>query len=207
MRKKPIPFTELDIQFIKDNYLTLNVKQLARHFDCGGCKIQRFLKKNDLIIPPEVIQARKDQTRFSSGKTAYNKGMKQSEYMTAEAIEKTKATRFKKGDKPVNKEPIGTITIRTQEGEKKSWIKIAEGEWKQYHHYVYEQHHPKIVEEHLVIFIDGNSQNFDISNLKMVSKAENMFNNSKHNFHPEIIPTLVLLNKLKNRLNNISHGK
>ncbi len=39
---------------------------------------------------------------FQKGHTPMNKGLKQSEYMTPGAIERTKATRFKKGNVPHN---------------------------------------------------------------------------------------------------------
>ena len=66
--------------------------------------------------------------------------------------------------------PIGSLQ------EKKGYvqIKIAEpNKWMQYQRYVWEQHHPgESAEGMVVIFMDGNSRNFDPSNLERVSRGE-----------------------------------
>ena len=46
---------------------------------------------------------------FMKGHEPGNKGKKQEEYMSAEAIERTKATRFKKGHKVNDEDSIGTV--------------------------------------------------------------------------------------------------
>ena len=53
-------------------------------------------------------------------------------------------------------------------------VKVAEpNQWMQYQRYVWEQHHPgESAEGMVVIFMDGNSRNFDPSNLERVSRGE-----------------------------------
>ena len=43
---------------------------------------------------------------------------------------------------------------------------------------VYQQHHGTIPHNHIIIHLDGNRQNDDISNLKAISRAENMKRNA-----------------------------
>ena len=69
--------------------------------------------------------------------------------------------------------PVGTERRR----KKYIQVKIAnnykdeEGNWKYKHHIVYEQHYGKIPDDHVVIFLDGDTTNFDPANLKAVSKG------------------------------------
>ena len=52
---------------------------------------------------------------IKKGNVPANKGKKQTEYMTPEAIAKTAKTRFKKGNTPHNHKPVGYQRI-TQDG-------------------------------------------------------------------------------------------
>lgn len=57
-------------------------------------------------------------TRYKKGQVSFNKGLKQTDYMTDAAIKKTKKTRFKKGQKPHNTKPIGTIEPRADKSKR-----------------------------------------------------------------------------------------
>ena len=48
----------------------------------------------------------------------------------------------------------------------------------------------------IVIFKDNNEDNFEISNLELISKKENMNRNSMHQYPLEIKQILILKNKL-----------
>jgi len=56
---------------------------------------------------------------------------------------------------------------------KGSWLKMS-GTWIPKHRLVWEQSHGKIPKNHVVIFADGNRQNFSIDNLLLLSKSEHM---------------------------------
>lgn len=58
-----------------------------------------------------------------------NKGIPQTEYMSKEAIERTKATRFKVGDKPPNTRKIGSKRI-TEDG---VMVKVGPNKWDYEH--------------------------------------------------------------------------
>lgn len=113
---------------------------------------------------------------FVKGKPSINKGKKQSEFMSPEAIEKCKKTRFKKGIIPANQLPVGSIVTGTQ-GYK--LIKISmkgtlRERWKLLQRYVWEQNYGEIPENMNVAFKDSNPNNCDIENLMLISKSENM---------------------------------
>ena len=92
-----------------------------------------------------------------------------------EKIEKVRATQFKKGDRPANELPIGAITvnsygykIRKRAMEGKLWDR-----WEFLHRAVWEEHHGPVPDDMVVTFLDSNKLNCDISNLALVTKAEN----------------------------------
>ena len=123
-------------------------------------------------------------TKFQIGHDSDKKGLKQADFMTPEAIERTKATRFKKGHMPHNTVPVGTIAMN---GDGYYVIKLRDEpgltqreKWMAYHRYLYEQHYGvKLGKEDIIIFLDGDRTNCDIKNLKRISKRENQYINSK----------------------------
>ena len=116
---------------------------------------------------------------FEKGQTPKNKGKKQSEYMTQEAIERTKATRFKPGGLPPNTKPIGYERI-TKDGYIEVKIKMrpsrtdCNDNFKAKHILVWEQHNGPVPKGMCIRFLDGNKQNCSIDNLELVTRAEHI---------------------------------
>lgn len=108
---------------------------------------------------------------FEKGHKPFNKGRKQKDYMSAESIEKTVATRFTKGTIPPNKRSVGDERI-TKDGYIE--IKVAEpNKWELKHRYIWEQKNPKIKKGECIRFLDGNKQNCAIENLRLVPRDVN----------------------------------
>lgn len=156
----------------KHNHLT-PTKELVKLFN------ERF----ETNITKEQIKNFRGNNKLNSGLTGYfpkgniphNKGKKQTDYMTQESIDKTIPTRFKKGNIPANHKPVGTEAIT-----KNGYIKIKIGEpnkWQLKHRYIYEKAYGKIPKGYNLIFLDGNKTNIVLSNLKLVSKAEDLMMN------------------------------
>lgn len=203
------PFTKKQEQKIKDEFLLKPVKRLADEVGCTYGRIMRFLKKNDLEIPKALIEQRKLDSRKKKGDVPFNKGKKQTDYMTADAIKRTKKTRFKKGNEPHNTNPKGNGAIVTRQdtsGRSYKYIRIKKGVWDLYHRIVWEKVNGKIPDNHLVVFKDDNTENTTIKNLELITMTENMYRNSKHNYPKEIIPSLVLNKQLENKLNTLQNG-
>ena len=111
---------------------------------------------------------------FQKGREPGNKGRKQAEYCSPEALERSRKTQFKKGHRPVNEMPVGSIRTNS-DGD--TFIKISmEGEmwerWKPYHRYLWEQHHGPIPEGMQVTFKNHDKADLRIDNLILISKAE-----------------------------------
>lgn len=144
------------------------------------------------------------QYQFPKGHKPFNVGMKQVEYMSAEAIEKTKKTRFAKGVIPKNTKPVGTITMTKARfvGDKTyQQIKVGHpNEWKLLHVHNWEKENGPVPHGHLVVFKDGNTMNCEPSNLKCISKAENMARNTIQRYPNEIQQAIRVISKVKKEI-------
>lgn len=193
----------------------LGIKRSKSFFESEHCG---RIKKGEVIGK---------STQFKKGLAGWNKGKKQTEYMDQETIERTKATRFKKGIVPHNIKPIGHERI-TKDGyieikvrESKTDSKNKNFELK--HRLVWEQHHGEIPEGMNVEFVAGADRlNFTIEDLILRTKVENMKKNFESddcivkkflgiknpelvqkikNHHPELIEVKRQTLKLNNQLN------
>ena len=132
----------------------------------------RITKDNDIGV----------LTRFKDNRPGWNKGKKQADYMTSEKIEKTKATRFKKGQDPHNTKNIGHERL-SRDGylEVKVKHEKVNGKNKNFvakHRLIYENHFGVIPDNMNVEFIDGDKYNFNPSNFILRTKKENLINNA-----------------------------
>lgn len=59
-------------------------------------------------------------------------------------------------------------------------IKQADKKWKENHRRVWEEAYGPIPKGHKIIFLDGNSLNFSVTNLALVTDAEFLIMNEKH---------------------------
>ncbi|MBO7726926.1 MAG: HNH endonuclease [Oscillospiraceae bacterium] len=113
---------------------------------------------------------------FQKGHPPGNKGKKQSEYCSPEAIEKSRKTQFKKGHKPVNELPVGSVVVnsygyllRKTRMEGKLWDR-----WEFVHRAVWEEHNGPVPPYMVVAFKDGNKMHCNIDNLMLITQSENM---------------------------------
>lgn len=172
-----------DDAYITDNYLSMPPQQIANVLGCSEVKIKTRMRQLDLIVPREIIEQRIKDSRIAKGNISFNKGKKQTEYMSAEAIERTKATRFNKGNKPHNcYDEVGKITIRHDHAERGGkpykYICLAIGSWRPYHQHLWEQQNGKVPKNHCLRFKDGDSLNVDLDNLECITRKENILRNN-----------------------------
>ena len=195
-------FTEEEDEFIRQNYLTIPSKRIAKMLGRSEGTARQRIKLLGITIPPEIIQKFREDSHYKKGSISYNKGKKQTEYMSYEAIENTKKTRFKKGSIPHNaKEKDGVISIRTDKrGVKYKFIRISLGKWMPLSRYNWEQAHGRI-NKMKIIHKDGNSLNSDLSNLQLVTPGELMKLNAYHHLPSEITQTIHLSAVLTRKIN------
>ena len=111
--------------------------------------------------------------RFVKGNIPYNKGIH------TETRGRMAETQYKKGNLPHNTKPIGYERV-TKDGYTE--VKVAlrpskpscNDNFVLKHRLIFEKINGPIPDGHIVIFKDGNKQNFDPSNLAVISHAENV---------------------------------
>ena len=102
--------------------------------------------------------------RFKKGQEPPNKGVKG---VCAAGCERTW---FKKGHIPKNHRSVGSERINVDGYIE---VKVAEpNKWRLKHNVIWEECYGKIPENHVVLFLDGNKLNLDISNLKLIKRSE-----------------------------------
>lgn len=136
---------------------------------------------------------------FTKGRTPFNKGIPQKEWMSTESIEKCKETYIQNQKNcksplsdienrylPHNTLSKGTVTrrlIKHTQGKNKGKTEVVyyinidwHGNRKPNNllkRYIWEVHHQQDVPKGMVIYcIDGNPENFDIDNLELITRAE-----------------------------------
>jgi hypothetical protein len=156
------------------------------------------LKKTDQYLATlnsnRILTENQRNCCFKKGSTPPNKGKKHAEYMTPEQIEKTKKSRYKKGNVPFNVKYDGHERISVDGYVE---IRISQGVYKLKHRELWIKQNGSIPEDCVVIFKDGNKQNIVIENLQLITRAENMLRNSIQQYPAELITTLKLVSKLK----------
>lgn len=184
-------------QYLKENVKGISLKELTK----------RFNKRFNLNLSESAIANRKHKLNLSSGIVGgqfkkghkpMNKGKKWKDYMSEEGQLKSLKTAFKKGNIPHNHRVVGSERI-TKNGYIE--IKIAEpNRWQLKHRYIYEKENGKIPKGYNLIFLDGNRQNIELNNLKLVSKAEDLImnNNKLFNKNKEITNTGTIIAKVIN---------
>ena len=196
-------FTPEEDQFLRDNYLTIPAKRMSKMLGRTEGAARQRMQRLNVMMPPEFRKKLQEESRYQKGHTPCNKGKKQTEYMSREMIEKTIATRFKKGHKPHNTiDKNGTIRIRTDKrtGLKYQYIKIADANWQLLHRVMFEKKHGIIPKGMMVVFKDGNQMNCDIENQELITMKENMARNTIQRYPVAVKSAIRTLTKLKKQI-------
>ena len=182
-------YTDEMKQFILDNYKGRYNQELADLFN------QKF----NINITSRTIKSYKANNKLNSGltgkfrkgQTPHNKGKK----MPKEVYEKVKHTMFAKCNVPPNHRPVGSERI-SKDGYIE--VKVAEpNKWRLKQRVVYEETKGKIPEGCPIIFLDGNKRNFDIDNLRCITRSELLYLNCNGlNNSNEITETGILMARL-----------
>lgn len=180
MKPKRTYFSPSEDQYIRDNYLTMPKRIMAVNMGRSRAGLRTRIIFLGLTLPEHIKAERASMSHFKQGHVSFNTGKKQSEYTSPEAIERSAATRFSKGNIPKNSyREIGKITIRPDKNKKLyKFICVELGNWQPLHRHTWEQHNGPIPKKHVVWFKDKDPMNCDITNLECIPMAECMRRNS-----------------------------
>jgi len=155
MNKFARKFIPEHIQFIKENIIGNSYKDVAAMFEI---EFGISLSKQQMI---GLVKRNGFHNGIRGNKEAHLNGIK---------------TRIKNGDKPWNNKPIGSVKITYGIIR----VKIAyPSVYKAKHVLIWESIHGNVPKNHVVIFADGNRNNFDINNLLLVKRSELLLMNNR----------------------------
>jgi len=166
-------YTLEQIQFLKDN---IHGKSYAYIHTLFNQYFNVSIKKFQIIgtLKRHGLQ-NGINSQFKVGLPPHNKGLK--------GFNAGNSTRFKAGNIPTNHRSIGSEKIDVYGYLR---VKIAEPKtWKLKHVLVWEQENGRIPKGYVVIFADGNKNNFIADNLLLVSRRELMVMNSRNLITPD----------------------
>lgn len=198
-------WTNDEIEYLRVNYQIYPIPELVIKFnDHFNSSLSR--KQLLSIMSHHNIRCGRS-AKFVKGHTPANKGKTWDEIgLSEETKYKMRQNLFKTGHNTHNSLPVGTEIIKKgkvmikcdTEGNSKShkW-------WKYKHHIIWEEAHGPIPKDHLIVFADGNPNNFDLNNLVCVSRGEALVMNQNHFFRNDAEATKcgVALSKLILRRN------
>jgi hypothetical protein len=135
-----------------------------------------------------------NQYRFKKGHVPPNKGKKITPHPN------TIKTQFKQGQVSPNHRPVGTYRV-VEDGYLE--VKMAEGmgQWKQVSRIVWQRCNGPIPEGYLVTFIDGNKLNVEVTNLRLMTKAENAKRNHPSKYGKEFAQVNQLKGAITRQIN------
>jgi hypothetical protein len=164
--------------YIQDNYLTMSIGAIARELGRSSCYVVGKMRKLGIVVPEQIREQRKQQAQFKKGQNPWNAGRT--------GVRHSLATEFKKGSLPANTKHDGAISIRNDRSTKTGivrqykYIRLTKGKWILLQRYVWQQHYGEVPAKHVVVFLDGDTMNCEISNLSCISMAENARRNHNH---------------------------
>lgn len=169
-RKK---WTQDELNWLKKNASKFLDRELAARFNTTVNSVKACIM-NHKIKPGR-------NRNFQKGHRPWN-------FRTKGLMNHTKASQkmqFKKGHLPANTLHDGAITVRLdhpkdRNGRPYKWIRIAPGKWVHYHRYKWEKKNGPVPPGYMVVFKDGDTMNTRLSNLKLMSMAEN----ARRNYNP-----------------------
>jgi hypothetical protein len=141
--------------------------------------------------------------RFQKGQIPHNKGKK----MDLKTYRKVKRTMFRKGNIPQNHREVGSERVDV---DGYVMVKISEpNKWILKQRLVYEESTgEKLTKNDVIVFLDGDKQNFDIKNLAKMTRNELVRYNQDHLYGEdfETNRSAVLVAKLKAKIGEAKNG-
>lgn len=214
------PWSEEQLAILRRLYPTQSTKKLAkrlRRSESSVCRAAYKLgihKTEEYLQSPDACRLRRGDGvgvafQFPQGHVPANKGLRRPGYSPG----RMKETQFRKGERPQNRMPIGTV-LTDSDGYRR--IKVRDslpGEptgtgnrfaWPFLQRHVWEQNQGPIPAGHVVAFIDKNRQNCAIENLECISRGDLANRNKMWGRYPRELAEAIQLNgQLKRKLRSL----
>ena len=188
-------WTTQQTDWLRHLYPDTSNHQIARMLGRDVLSIKYKAIKMGLKKSPDYMATRPGC--FKQNQKPWNKGKEW------KAGGRSVQTRFQKGQKPHTWHPVGHERV-TKNGIWQRKVTDTGNTPRNYvaiHRLVWEQQNGPVPEGHIVVFIDGNRENFDPANLECISRAENMHRNSVHRLPKEVAQLVQLVGALNRQIN------
>lgn len=191
-------WTDEKLEAIRALYATTTNEELAKIFGVSESSIGAAGFKYNMVKSEEHIKRCK-KGKFPKGHKTWNTGMK------GLKIEGSEKGWFKKGRLPHNTKHDGCESVRTDsEGRQYLMVRQRLREWAFKHVLVWEEANGKLPDGMVIRHINGDSLDNRLENLKAISRAENMLQNSILQYPEELQKDIRALGQLKKTI--IKHG-
>ena len=148
-----------EVQFIVDNIKGRRTKDLQ-------ILVNQTFNKNYTFNQVEGFKSRNNLKNGldSKGQTPWNKGK------AGWSPKGSERTRFQKGQVSVNHRPVGS---ERKQADGYTMVKVEEpSTWELKHRLIYEEcHGEKLSKDDVIVFVDGDKNNFDIKNLRKIKRG------------------------------------
>lgn len=193
-------WTPADDKRLTELYQDHKLADIAEKMGRSVSSVANRRVKLGLQRTPEQ-QARIGNGQFGAGQVPWNAGLR-----GWQAGGRSVETQFKPGVKPSNTwRPIGAERT-SKDGilyRKVADTGIKRDDWKAVHVLVWEEHNGPLPDGHIVIFKDGNRENFEPENLMALTRAENMRRNSISRYGEDYRSAAIQLGWFKRKLNQL----
>lgn len=181
---------------VREYYPCKLTSEVADMLNLTPDQVSRRAKRLGLHKNSDLIAGIGENGMFLKGHIPFNKGMKQSEFMTAEKIGKSMATRFVKGQIPSNIKEIGYERISVD-----GYVEVkTEKGFVLKHRLLWKEKYGPIPKGYIIRFKNGNKHDVRIENLEMVTLSQNMKDNTIHNYPPEIQTAIRSILNIRRRI-------
>ena len=197
------------VQIVLEKYPNHTIAECVEFSGLSKGIVYRIARENK-VEKSEVFKQKRinqflkigEKYRYKKGQIPHNIGKKQSEFMSPEGMEKSRISRYKKGNIPTNRRQVGEERINVHGCVEVKTKDCLRG-WEQKHRVIWEQHNGVIPKGCNIQFKDGNRQNCDIENLYMISRENQVRENSIHNYPEDVKKAIRTVNKLSRTIKNI----
>lgn len=203
-------WTDIEVSVLRQHYPDTPSATLAQALERPVCEIYRKanalgLRKTAAYMASEAAcrLRRGDNigigTQFRKGQDAWNKGL----HYTPGG--RCAETQFRPGQKPHTWHPIGHERL-TKEGylqRKMTDTGVTRRDYVAVHHLVWIAAHGPIPPGHAVAFKDGDKTRIELDNLELISRADLMRRNTRHNLPKPVADVIALRAALNRKINQL----
>lgn len=195
--KKPFKPCKED-ETIKQLYATCGSKLIAKAVGRSKFWVWRRIKTLGIELSAEEKAERSLNSRIKKGQEPFNKGKQLHEFMSEEGIKNSAKTRFKKGNVPYNTKQDGDVRLRRDKsGKLYAYVKLANSKWQLFHNYLWLQAGRVIPPGHVLSFINGDTLDYRLENLEVISRSELLQRNCINRYPTELRESIQLIRKIQ----------